>query len=285
MIISASRRTDIPAYYSEWFFNRLSQGYALVRNPFNNRQISRVDMTPENIEGIVFWSKNPVPMLDKLYKLDGLAYYFQFTLNPYLKDIEPHLPEKGSLLGAFKELSLSAGRAGVVWRYDPIILNAHYNPEFHYKAFKELTLRLAPYTEKCTISFLDDYVKIRSRLQKAGIYFPSTALKEEMVCNFAELARQAGIYIDTCAEEGDFEKYGAERAACIDIKRLERLGASGLKPKRDKGQRSLCGCFKSVDIGAYNTCRGGCIYCYAGTLKDINALPDFNGDMMGEQKR
>lgn len=238
-------------------------------------------MMPENIEGIVFWSKNPVPMLDKLYKLDGLAYYFQFTLNPYLKDIEPHLPEKSSLLKAFKELSLSAGRTGVVWRYDPIILNAHYTPEFHYKAFKELTLRLAPYTEKCTISFLDDYVKIRSRLQKAGIYFPSTALKEEMVCNFAELARQAGIYIDTCAEEGDFEKYGAERAACIDIKRLERLGASGLKPKRDKGQRSLCGCFKSVDIGAYNTCRGGCIYCYAGTLKDINSLPGSNGDMLG----
>lgn len=281
MIISASRRTDIPAYYSEWFFNRLSQGYALVRNPFNSRQISRVDMTLENIDGIVFWSKNPVPMLDKLDKLDGLAYYFQFTLNPYFKDIEPHLPEKSCLLEAFKELSLKVGRAGVVWRYDPIILNAYYTPEFHYKAFKELTLRLASYTEKCTISFLDDYVKIRSRLQKAGIYFPGTALKEEMVCNFAELARQAGIYIDTCAEEGNFAKYGVERAACVDIKRLERMGASGIRVKKDQSQRPLCGCYKSVDIGAYNTCRGGCIYCYAGTLKDINALPDFNGDMLG----
>ena len=172
MIISASRRTDIPAYYSEWFFNRLNQGYALVRNPFNGRQFSKIDLRPENIDGIVFWSKNPIPMLNKLDRLDGLAYYFQFTLNPYGADIEPNLPEKERLIEAFKELSGKAGRQRVVWRYDPIIFNACYTPEFHMRAFRELALRLAPYTEKCTVSFLDDYLKIRSAIKKAGIYFP-----------------------------------------------------------------------------------------------------------------
>lgn len=274
MIISASRRTDIPAYYSEWFFDRLGQGYVLIKNPFNCRQIKRIDMTRKNIDGIVFWSKNPVPMIDKLHKLDGLAYYFQFTLNPYLKDIEPYLPEKSLLLTAFRELALKTGRLGIVWRYDPIILNDYYTPEFHFKAFEEFALRLAPYTEKCTISFLDDYVKIRSRLKNAGIYFPSDILKEEMIERFSMIARQAGLYIDTCAEEGNFEKYGVGKAACVDAKRFVRMGAANINYKKDHGQRSLCGCAKSVDIGSYNTCRGGCIYCYAGTLKNKNAFPD-----------
>ena len=282
MIISASRRTDIPAYYSEWFFNRLNQGYALVRTPFNGRQFSKIDLRPENIDGIVFWSKNPIPMLNKLDRLDGLAYYFQFTLNPYGADIEPNLPEKERLIEAFKELSGKAGRQRVVWRYDPIIFNACYTPEFHMRAFRELALRLAPYTEKCTVSFLDDYLKIRSAIKKAGIYFPSDTLAEELICSFADSARHAGIYIDACAETGNFEKYGVGAAACVDIGRFEKLGVKGLEYKKDKNQRPLCGCMKSVDIGAYNTCRSGCIYCYAGHLKNGCALMETGAEMLGE---
>lgn len=267
MIISASRRTDIPAYYADWFFYRLRQGYALVKNPFNGRQISRVSLERKDMDGIVFWTKNPIPMLDRLDALEGVPYYFQFTLNPYLEDIEPNLPQKSSLAQAFRSLSLKSGRLSVVWRYDPILFNDRYTPQFHIKAFKELAARLAPYTEKCTASFLDDYLKIRSALKREGVYFPSDALKEDIICSFADIAKSEGIYVDTCAEEGDFKRYGVRGAACVDAERLERLGASGLEHKKDASQRPSCNCVKSVDIGAYYTCMSGCVYCYAGNLK------------------
>ena len=158
MIISASRRTDIPTYYSEWFFNRLREGYVLVRNPMNARQISRISLSPEAVDGIVFWTKNPVPMLSRLGELEPYPYYFQFTLTAYGRDVEPNLPGKnGVLIPAFQELSRMAGRERVVWRYDPIFLSDRYTVEYHCRYFRVLAAKLGEYTEKCTVSFLDFY--------------------------------------------------------------------------------------------------------------------------------
>ena len=158
MIVSASRRTDIPAFYSRWFFNRLREGYVLVRNPAAPRRISRISLGPEDVDGIVFWTKNPAPMLDKLDLLREYAYYFQFTLTPYGREVESGLPSKNQvILPAFQRLADKVGPERVIWRYDPIFLSRTYTLDHHLRTFEKMARRLAPFTNKCIISFLDYY--------------------------------------------------------------------------------------------------------------------------------
>lgn len=264
MIISASRRTDIPTYYSEWFFNRLREGDVLVRNPMNARQISRISLSPEAVDGIVFWTKNPVPMLSRLGELEPYPYYFQFTLTAYGRDVEPNLPGKnGVLIPAFQELSRMAGRERVVWRYDPIFLSDRYTVEYHCRYFRVLAAKLGEYTEKCTVSFLDFYRSTARNMRSLHIREMTAAQQREMMERFSEIAGEYGLYIDTCSEAISLEDLGISHASCVDRERLERIGGYRLKVGRDRNQRKECGCAASVDIGAYDTCRNGCLYCYA----------------------
>lgn len=264
MIISASRRTDIPTYYSEWFFNRLREGYVLVRNPMNARHISRISLSPEAVDGIVFWTKNPVPMLSRLGELEPYPYYFQFTLTAYGRDVEPNLPGKnGVLIPAFQELSRMAGRERVVWRYDPIFLSDRYTVEYHCRYFRVLAAKLGEYTEKCTVSFLDFYRSTARNMRSLHIREMTAAQQREMMERFSEIAGEYGLYIDTCSEAISLEDLGISHASCVDRERLERIGGYRLKAGRDRNQRKECGCAASVDIGAYDTCGNGCLYCYA----------------------
>lgn len=264
MIISASRRTDIPTYYSEWFFNRLREGYVLVRNPMNARQISRISLSPEAVDGIVFWTKNPVPILSRLGELEPYPYYFQFTLTAYGRDVEPNLPGKnGVLIPAFQELSRMAGRERVVWRYDPIFLSDRYTVEYHCRYFRVLAAKLGEYTEKCTVSFLDFYRSTARNMRSLHIREMTAAQQREMMERFSEIAGEYGLYIDTCSEAISLEDLGISHASCVDRERLERIGGYRLKVGRDRNQRKECGCAASVDIGAYDTCGNGCLYCYA----------------------
>mgnify|MGYP003291407063 CR=1 FL=1 len=264
MIISASRRTDIPAFYSEWFFNRLREGYVLTRNPMNFHQISRVSLSPDAVDAIVFWTKNPTPMLPRLGELEKYPYYFQFTLTPYGPEIENVLPSKNQVvIPAFQTLSKEIGRERVVWRYDPIFFSDRYTMEYHCKYFKVLAIKLSPYTEKCTVSFLDIYRNTERNLKPFGFKLDDLKMQEELLLRFAEIAKECGIYIDTCAEPHDFGYLGVEHAHCIERERIERISGSKLNVGRDRNQRAACGCVSSVDIGMYNTCLNGCRYCYA----------------------
>ena len=264
MIISASRRTDIPSYYSEWFFNRLKDGYAYVRNPMNPHRISKVSLSPDVVDGIVFWTKNPTPMLNRLDALQDYTYYFQFTLTPYGTDVEKNLPSKNDIIiPTFQKLSSMIGKERVVWRYDPILLNDKYTLQYHRKSFRVLCDRLADYTEKCTISFLDLYKNIMRSIAPFGIRPLTSGQMDELAGHFSEVAKEYGMDIDTCAEDMDLSKYGMKHASCIDRQRLEHIGNYKLDIERDKNQRATCGCVASIDIGAYNTCRNGCVYCYA----------------------
>ena len=158
MIISASRRTDIPTYYSDWFFNRIKEGFVFVRNPMNAHQISRIDLRPDVVDGIVFWTKNPLPMLDRLDLLKEYTYYFQFTLTSYGEDVESNIPSKSNvIIPSFQRLSDKLGPERVIWRYDPIFLSQKYSIDYHIHYFEMLAKRLSLYTKKCTISFLDYY--------------------------------------------------------------------------------------------------------------------------------
>ena len=264
MILSVSRRTDIPSYYSEWFFNRLKEGDVCVRNPMNIHRVSRIALNKDVIDGIVFWTKNPKPMMKHLDKLNDYAFYFQFSLNPYSTDIEKNIPsKKDSIIPTFIDLSNSIGKERVVWRYDPILINKNYSLEYHTKYFTLLCEKLSPYTEKCTISFIDLYRNIAKNLMQRGITSIPNEVQEEIALTFSQIAKNYGLIIDTCCEGIDLSKYGIGHAACIDVKRLERIGGYKLNLSKDKNQREECGCFERIDIGAYNTCKNGCKYCYA----------------------
>lgn len=268
MIISASRRTDIPSYYSDWFINRIKEEYVYVRNPMNIHQIGKISLSPSVVDGMVIWTKNPIPMMSRLKELDKYNYYFQFTLTAYGRDIEANLPSKNQeLIPAFCELSKQIGRERVVWRYDPILISDVYTMDYHKKYFRVLAGRLGTYTEKCTVSFLDLYKNTQRNIQPFGIRVPTKEEQMELMIEFSKIAKEYGFYIDTCAEENDFSQLGIGHAHCIDKERLERIGGIHLNVKKDANQRGVCGCISSIDIGTYNTCRNGCAYCYANYSK------------------
>lgn len=268
MIISASRRTDIPAYYSEWFENRIKEGYLLVRNPMNIHQISRISLLSDVVDGIVFWTKNPIPMMKRLDAFKDYPYYFQFTLTAYGKDIEAGLPSKNQeLIPAFCDLSKKIGREKVIWRYDPIFINDVYTVDYHKKYFKILSAKLGAYTEKCTVSFLDLYRNTERNIKPLAIRVPTKEEELDLMTTFVDIAKEHGFYIDTCAEEVDLSSLGIQHAHCIDQERLERIGDYKLEVKKDSNQRDVCGCIASIDIGTYNTCKNGCAYCYANYSK------------------
>lgn len=264
MIISASRRTDIPSFYTDWFLNRVKAGYVYVRNPMNARQISQISLSPEVVDGIVFWTKYPAPMLNRLDALKDYIYYFQFTLNSYGPDVERNVPSKNNVVvPAFKRLSDLIGPDRVIWRYDPIFFNETYTMDYHIHYFEELSKRLSPYTKKCTISFLDFYRNTAKNMAALTPVSPSVEQQIHLAKNIADIAHSYGLLVDTCAEGIDLQQYGIEHARCIDDRLLERLIQAPLGLKKDKYQRLECGCMESLDIGAYNSCRNGCRYCYA----------------------
>lgn len=265
MIISVSRRTDIPAYYSPWFWNRLRDGYVLVRQPVNERRVSRIVLHPDVVDGFVFWTKNPAPMLARLGELEEYAYYFQYTLTAYGSDVEPGIPSKREcLIPAFQELSRSIGPERVIWRYDPVFLSSKYTEAYHVRYFAELAAQLAPYTRRCVISFLDYYPQISRPMAALGLKPFPAAQKRRLACALAAICRAHGLQMETCAEELDLAEYGISHGRCIDKTLFEQLLKQPLLVKRDANQRPACGCAESIDIGAYRTCRGGCRYCYAG---------------------
>lgn len=272
MIISASRRTDIPKYYSEWLVNRIKEGYVDVRNPMYASQVSRYSLSPEIVDGIVFWTKDPAPMLKRLDAFSEYSYYFQFSLTPYGKDIEGNLPNKHELINTFKELSARIGSDRVNWRYDPILLNGKYSMEYQIRAFVKIATELNGFTKKVTISFIDEYNfggrSVYTSLQTGEIVAEQQNLLAEKI---SEIARDNGMSVDTCAEKINLQKYGIEHSRCVDSRIFERLNGcklSRLKTRyeelaKDAAQRKECRCVDSIDIGWPNTCLNGCKYCYA----------------------
>jgi len=271
MIISASRRTDIPAFHSDWFIERIKDRCVHVKNPFNPSQISKISLEPDDVDCFVFWSKNPKPMLDKLHLLDEYVYYIQFTLNPYDNDIETKLPPKDKLIETFKELSEKVGAQKVIWRYDPVLINVKYSLQYHIEKFNDMANQLKGYTEKVIFSFIDFYKKIEKNMVSNCITEITTEEKHVIAENFSGSAKENNLSIATCAEDIDLSQYNIEHAKCIDDVLIDTLinkstGRSfSLKDlsKKDKNQRLECGCVTSRDIGEYNTCSNGCIYCYA----------------------
>lgn len=244
--------------------NRFKEGYVCVRNSFNPHQVNKINLSPEVVDGIVFWTKNPAPMLSKLDALRECMYYFQFTVTSYGPDVERNIPSKGKvIIPVFQQLSDKIGPERVIWRYDPIFLNRTYTVEYHIRYFEKLAKQLSGYTRKCVFSFLDGYRSIESSMAPLVPWVSPLKDQELLAKNMAEIAHSYSLSLETCAEDIDLQRYGIEKGRCIDGDLLGQLIQCPLDVQRSKGQRAECGCAESLDIGAYGTCRNSCRYCYA----------------------
>lgn len=265
MIISASRRTDIPALFSEWFYNRIQKGYVFVRNPYNPLQVGRVSLTPDKVDGFVFWTKNAAPMLERIHELDKFKYYFQYTITPYGQEIEKNIPDKNAvILPSFKKIGIDKA----IWRYDPIFINDKYTWDYHIRAFTKIAEALEGYTGKAVISFVNSYRTVD--LRPLNIHPLTLEQQRELAQQLFEIANTHGIILSSCAEDLDIP-----HSCCVDGKMFEVT-----KPK-DRNQRGLCQCVESVDIGAYSTCSNGCAYCYANHYGYVQAPLDVECDLLG----
>lgn len=262
MILSVSRRTDIPSFYMKWFINRLKTGWLLVRNPCNPTQLSRVPLNPAEVRCIAFWSKNPEPLAAHLESLRPYCFFLQFTLNPYGGEMESGLPELARRLETFRLLADAIGRERVIWRYSPVILSERYSAGFHVDNFGRLAEALSGFTEECKLSFLDVYPKIAARMRALRVTSESPVQLFALARQLAALAHAGGIRVSSCGDP-NLESAGITASACIDPRLIERLTGLPIVPKKDRGQREACRCTESVDVGTYQTCLNGCAYCYA----------------------
>jgi hypothetical protein len=270
MIISVSRRTDIPAFYSDWMANRIKEGFVLVRNPMNIHQISRIPLNPSTVDCFVFWTKNPERFLENLSLFSKYNYYFQFTLTPYDQRLEPNVISKSAVLDVFKKLSSIVGKKRVIWRYDPILITEELSCDWHIKQFAHFAKQLSGSTGRCVISFIDLYKKCEKNLYGIKLTTLTPQLMRDFTRSIAVIASNYGIELVSCAEEIDLSEFGVAHGKCIDDKLIAEIAGCDVVVSKDKSQRAECGCVASVDIGAYNSCPHGCLYCYANN--DLNAV-------------
>lgn len=272
MIISASRRTDIPAFYAPWLVNRLRQGYCTVPNPFNRKQISRVSLLPQDVDVIVFWTRNPRPLmkvLDAVEHLGHTRYYFQFTILDNPTSMDPKSPSTTASIDTFKALADRIGPGRVVWRYDPVVFTPTTTVDYHRAAFDRLAGRLQGYTRRVVVSVVDRYKKAEPRIRALDgsatefLEPASESCLAPLFTHLASSARACGLAIESCAEEIDLRRCGIEPGRCVDDRLVREEFALDVTRSKDAGQRPACGCVSSRDIGMYDSCLYGCQYCYA----------------------
>lgn len=310
VILSASRSTDIPAFYSDWFMNRLRAGYVRWKNPFNQRN-SYISL--KDVGGIVFWSKNPKPLIPYLNEIDalGIDYYFQFTVNDY-DDVgfEPRVPDLAQRIATFQELSRLIGKERVVWRFDPICLSSTIDVAEILNRIEKIAERISAYTEQLVFSFVDvsEYAKVKRNIKKNDDWVlrePNAKEQDELAQGISKIATHYNLQAFTCGEPRSFEQFGINPNKCVDgnlfarickydnFKLQKYLGIQkdqcsmieqnfNVQLCKSKGQRKACGCIESKDIGMYNTCKHMCIYCYANHSEKVvlknSSLHDVYGD-------
>lgn len=259
MILSVSMRTDIVAFYTEWFINRYKEGYVDVRNPFNNTQVNRINFS--DVDLILFCTKNPIPIL-KYLKLIDKPIIFHVTITPYKEDIEPNVPNKKDIIEAVKELSNIIGINNLYIRYDPIFINDKYNLEYHKKAFDRLCSLLDGYINKIIVSFIDDYKNVRKN-EKALNYRKFTDNDyREIGISFSRSASKYNMSVQTCFEDNTLVEYGFIKGECLSHELAYKLTGKAYK-KWTARKGNKCNCVNLVDIGYYNSCKHLCKYCYA----------------------
>jgi hypothetical protein len=273
LIISASRRTDIPAFYAAWFINRVRAGYCTVVNPVNRKLVSYVSLKPEDVEVVVFWTRDPRPLIPFLPELDdrGYRYYFLYTLMDNPRALDPGSPPPAISLATFRELSSHVGPGRVIWRYDPIVFSNVTSARFHEECYGRLARALKGYTRRSLFSIVTSYRKTEERMRdmkRQGIDLeekggPLPKGFEDLMRAMASISGENGMKLASCAETMDLARYGIRPGKCIDDEYIAETFGIKVTGRKDPSQRAACGCVVSRDIGMYDSCLFGCRYCYA----------------------
>jgi len=273
MIVSVSRRCDIPRYRFKWFMERLDAGFCEVTNPYNRKQIKRVSLLPavqgmnpedtlDYADAFVFWTREPENILANADELEkrGFRFYVMVTVTGYPAELEPNMTDTSKVLDSMKKLAQKIGQDRIIWRYDPVILTSITDENFHYKNFQALAQTLSGSVRRVIISIYDEYPAAKKRLELQKL--EPHDINPQLLVSFSKSAEAAGMEIQSCAEKEDFSSFGIKSGACIDAALINKLWRIE-NINKDKYQRPNCLCCKSVDIGAYGTCNAQCVYCYA----------------------
>ena len=267
MIIQTGMRTDIPAFYSNWFLRRIKAGFVLVRNPYDESSVTKYSLSPKVVDVIAFCTKNPAPMLPHMDIIKEYGQYWFVTITPYGKEIEPNVPDKEKVIEDFKKLSGIVGVNSIGWRYDPVFITNKYFVEFHKKAFENMARKLSGYTNVCVISFIDLYKKVVRNFPQARSVENDEQM--ELARFFVSVGEKYGIKIKSCAEGTQLAPLGVDASGCMTKQSYELALGKKLSVPHKKSPRMECNCTLGNDIGAYNTCGHLCKYCYANYDADI----------------
>ena len=267
MILNTGLRTDIPGFFSEWFYNRIDEGFVYVRNPYAKNHIYSYKIDPELIDCIIFTTKNPRPMFRNLEKIDKFNQYWHVTITPYGKEIEPNVPPVDEVIDSFKFLSERLGKEKVTLRYDPIFISEKYSLEKHIDSFDYILDSLSDYTTEAIISFIDLYEKTKRNFPNAKEVTQDERLRigEE----FAKIGEKYNIKVKTCVEGTELERFGIDSSGCMTKEVIEKAINKNLNIPKQKARNGECYCLLNNDIGEYNTCDHGCLYCYANSNKRL----------------
>ena len=263
MILQTGQRTDIPAFYGQWFINRVQAGFVDVRNPYNFNQIIRYMINHNIVDGIAFCTKNPLPFIPYLPQIAEYRQYWHMTITPYGTDIEPYVPAYERIIEGFKIISNNLNPKSMVWRYDPIIINHKYSVDFHCESFFKMAKSLEGYTDTVVASYLDIYDKVLRNFPEGKR--PPMDVQIRLMKNLVNIANQFGMALKTCGEGDTFKHIGADTSGCLSIDCYERAWNVKLDVPKKNPARPECNCYLHGDIGAYDTCSHFCRYCYANT--------------------
>lgn len=262
MIVNTGGRTDTVQYYSEWLLRRFAEGYVLSRNPLFPNKVSRIELSPDKVDCVVFCSKSYAPILPRLHEIiSRFRTYFYYTITAYGKDIEPGVPSIAESMETLIALSRMVGRMRVAWRFDPVLLIADYSAARILETFAQMAPVLAPYIDRCIFSFVEVYKKLEINMPEL---IPLSLEDMDMLARgLGEIAGENGILIQTCGTNGDYSRYGIHPSGCMTLEILGRANGVAFRNRKHRGMRHGCHCIESRDIGAYDSCLNGCKYCYA----------------------
>ncbi len=264
MILNTGGRTDTVQYYSKWLLNRFKEGFVYSRNPFYPNKVTRYELIPKKIDCVVFCSKNYAPILDRLNEItDKFNTYFYYTITAYRKDIEPGVPDIQKSIETLFKLEEIVGFKRIAWRYDPVLLTEKYTIDYHLKTFNYMAEQLNGHIDRCIFSFVEMYKKLKHNMPE--ILLLTKEDREILAKGLGDIAGRYGIYLQTCAEAQNFEKYGIHKSGCMTLDILGMANDVKFRNLKHKGMRKNCNCIESRDIGAYDTCPNGCRYCYANS--------------------